>query len=260
MRTTTPLVLLAWLLPLGCVSTPESQRIAPRAVYIEGHFGYDAEADEAVGYSIDGEPFEPTLTVEIRDARYFETFDDRYACRIELVADVSAGGLPRAAWVDDANGSGEEPVVAFGFTVPEDAAIDSSCTSFDDPSWPEDPADAITSWQWGIGIGPLGEQMTEELTAAVDASYGEGVWDAQWEPVILGAGFHFNGAANVAAGGYLAHDYGFGAAVDQDFEIATDEQGIVFAIAATDVLDGTLPSGIYEVYAWNGIEAVLVEQ
>jgi len=255
-----PLAVPCLVVPLaGCVEsvTEESPYFEPVAVYVEGAFGYDASTGRAVAYTVEGEPVNPSITVmAVRDA-WFDTYDDADRCTVVIEHDASTRPLRSAAWVDEASEEGTQ-TVWFGFDLPPSAAVTTDCEDWDPRVWGDDPGAAIASWSWGLGIATFDEGVETELEDAVTQQYGDQAWEDTWKPVVFGGGFHWSGAEDDLPGGFLDNDYAFGAVVDASLALVLDRDGNTTNLAASDVVDGTLPSGAYALRYWYGIDAELL--
>jgi hypothetical protein len=250
-----PVLFLVPILAIGCDEPSEEDLFfEPAALYVEGGFGYDAATENAVAYTVEGDPVNPSIAlVAVRD-EWFDSFDDADRCTVVLEHDPTNGDLPAAPWVDEVSDDG----VWFGFTMPDTATVTTDCTEWDPDVW-GDPGTALATWTWGLGIAAFDADVEEELEDAVTAQYGEGAWEDSWEPVVFGGGFYWSGAEDQFPGGFLNNDYAFAATVDASFALVIDANGNTTSVPATDVVDGTLPSGAYAVRYWYGLDADLVQ-
>jgi len=238
------------LLATTAACDPGSEFFEPAVFYVEGTFGYDAIADAAVAYVGDGGAVSPTVAITIASTEWFETYDDLDRCVVALrhLADTP---LPRASWVAEA------PDTWFGFDAPTDAEVTSDCAGWDPEVWGDDPATAVATWGWGLGIGALDDAVSDEVRDAVIASDGEATWDDEWQPAVFGGGFRWSGAADRFDGGFAPNGYAFGLYVDADFALVVQDDALL-GIPATDVVDGAPPNGAYVIEQWFGIDAVLL--
>ena len=225
------------LLLLACPA-PSETAFEPDVLFVEGVFGYDADLDAAVAYSVDGDAVPPTLVFGLATASWFETGLASERC--DIVVQHDGDPLPREAWAS---------ALAVGFDLPADAAVEDGCEGV----WDDE---ALLAGAWGLGVGALDEGVAEELEAAVLAQ--GGAWQEDWEPVVFGGGFYWEDAADTFADGYVPHDYAFAAAVDDDLAMILDDEGDSASLPADDVLDGEPPDGAYIVRAWLGIDADLL--
>lgn len=242
MRSPTALLALA-----AC--TPTSEWFEPAVFYVEGTFAYDAAADTAVAYASENGAVGPAVLVSIASTEWFETFDDLDRCTVVL-RHLGEEPLPRAAWV-------AESQAWFGFDAPVAADVTSDCEGWDPEVWGDDPAAAVASWGWGLGIGDIDEEVNGEVRDTVIAADGESTWEDEWQPAVFGGGFRWSGAADRFDGGFAPNGYAFGLFVDAEFALVVENDALQ-GIPATDVADGAPPTGAYVVEQWFGIDADLL--
>jgi hypothetical protein len=232
----------------GCAATPAW--FTPAAVYVDGSFGYDAASDSAVAYDDGGSPVPPTVRLTVASDQWFRTFQSADECTITLQA-AATDALPRADWATAAG-------AWFGFTLPDTATVTTDCTGWDPAVWGADPAAIAPPAAWGLGIAPVDADVESQVRAAVIAGPGQDTWDQVWAPSVFGAGFHWSGAGDGFAGDYVGDGYAYVLQVDSQGALVTDASGNGIPLLASDVADGTPPSGAYQVQAWFGLEAALL--
>jgi len=231
----------------GCSPSPIS--FTPAVVYVDGAFGYDAGTDEAVSYDAGSGPVPPTVRLTVASDRWLQTHDSADECTITLQAGPDP--LARADWMADGG-------AWFGFTLPDTATVTTDCTGWDPAVWGSDPAVLAQGTQWGLGIAPEDPDVAAQLQDAVVTQYGQDTWDQVWAPAVFGGGFHWSGAAARFAGQYVGHDYAYALQIDDQGVVVLDGSGNATPLPASDVSDGTPPTGAYQVQSWFGIDAALL--
>lgn len=222
-----------------------------------GFFAYDAATNQARGYQLPDGTAAPIVFVI--DLSYGgATADNDDYCSFIWTTETA---VDLGSWVTAADAVTDQSVY-FGFTMPADATVQTDCGDWDfDPNvWGtnEELIATITGWEWGMGISNLPTATAADLEEAVIGGSDQANWDDNWDDKVIGAGFHW-GAIN-EDGGYLNWQFSRPLAVDENFAIQYDDansndlydDGEEFtSLTATDIQDGTVPSGVYSVTSFQ---------
>jgi hypothetical protein len=227
---------------LGCADPPPAEPpdgFVPELLYVAGAFAYDPVEDEAIPYSVDGEVAPIRLDVTVIDRRYFEAGDSAWRC--DLTA-TTTSRAPRAPWATDAG-------VAFGFTLPTDAAWEGVCP---DPTTGEVRVErALADDRWGLGIGALDLDVERWLT---DTIGGDGdSFEEDWAPWVVGGGFYWSALGELTPGGYAPNDYAT-AADAPDGSLTLDADGRPTLLPAEQAVAEPLPPAAFAVELVYGVD------
>lgn len=208
---------------------------------VTARFAFDATTQQHVEFADPGTGLQPLqLAVTLMDTSiaYTGVLDATNSCEVVL---EFPGPKPIASWVA-ANGAW------IGLDVPGDATVRDGCRDYILPSsFAGDPAAAVSQWSWGIGVGPLDEDVEEQLRYALPASE----W-AALEPYIVGGALVSPLFASTSGGdGLTTAGFSLAYEVDGNFEIEVGGTGNAIPIPKEDVqgttTGGTVATGYYEV-------------
>ena len=144
------------------------------AFVITARFAYDPDAQLHTGFAEPGAGLSP-ISLEVLlidgDALYSGVLNDQTSCAVTIEVDAS---LPAAGWVKP-NGAWT------GFDLP-DGTLRDGCVNYGLPGeFGGDVGSHVAKWSWGAGLGPLDEDLAEELRLGLPPSE----W-AALEPTAVG--------------------------------------------------------------------------
>lgn len=240
----------------------------PDFVSFSGIFGYDAVNNQARSYFLpDGTENPIFFEARLFNSDEYDPNDDFTYCVVQFVtSELTTEG----SFVATAN-TAEAGIAAFGFALPASAQVGSTCGDFDfDPAvWGsgDDAAATIAAWTFGMGIGALDSDVGSAIESQVVGQLGQDAWDADWAPYMVGGGIYWD-ALNIEGspypGGYVNIDFATGSAVDDSFTLTYDDTNDngsydpptqttagdeLIALDASDINDGSVPSGAYALQA-----------
>ena len=195
-------------------SGTEPERLGPldpTAFELQAYFAFDNEFGEFSNYAIPDQgivpmSFQVVFLDEIRDV----------GCAVAFQFDRNARPMP-AEWTDDQN-------AWVAVDVPSDATVVDGCAPYQFPlEWGgESPANALAQFEWGFGILPIDNQLSEQLERSLDPNF----WAAV-SPFWIGSVFYSDAliGSNLAPEGYVDLGLAIGYELDGNFQIDTDGTG-----------------------------------
>lgn len=163
----------------------------------------------------DGSVGEPWVSVTIYEEAYFDDGDDRYSCTWNgYIYEVGADDLGLSdLW--------------YGSEL-EFAEASTDCTGFDSTRWGSTtPSKTFESIRWGLGWGPLGDNVGPSLETAVNSAGYD--WETDFEPYTFSYYLGFTDSASTSfADSETVSDYGYAMGFEvkpSDMSLTVDSDG-----------------------------------
>lgn len=212
---------------------------------VEMHSGYDGE--HLVPYFIEGTEIAPYVIVRIYDDKFRDEQLDLYVCewsgRLVEVSESSLGLTN--IWQ--------------GYRVRFEHLPDATrndCDNFPTGQWTDgSPTEALEALDFSFGWAPISAGMSSDLEAAyINAGYD---WN-EVAPYIFGV--YWSAPERTAGGTAQTTEemgYGFARPIDEDGNLAYDEDGEAASIEVSGAAEAVAPA-IYESYYYYGFEVSTV--
>ncbi|MFT6816579.1 MAG: hypothetical protein ACJATT_000378 [Myxococcota bacterium] len=249
----------------GTEGTRAPDYYEPTGFFVDGIFGYDSVAGQ-IG------PFTNPDSEDQIPTQVLITLQDSGGDTCEVLI-TSLTVLAAPAWITTVNDAGTDTVYT-GFTLDDAVTVQSNCTDYDfDPDvfgTADELIDRIAAFTWGLGVSQISDTtdlpIATDLEEAVVSGADQATWDDEFAPYVLGGGFFVQQGAE-DPGQFVNFNWAQGFGMDENNKLTyvdadssgtfnpsdSGEGDALVQILTTDLEDGTVPTGVYQVRAFFGV-------